>query len=415
MLQGSEPLDRPIDTAKWPNLALLAAVQVLALALWFSGTAIVPALKAEAALSPFAQSLFTSAVQVGFVAGTLVSAVLGLPDRWDPRALFMWAALLGASANALILAVPPDGAAVVALRFVTGIAMAGVYPVGMKLAAGWAKGDLGLMVGLLVGALTVGSAVPHLFNALGGVDWRLTIGAASLSAGAAALLIRLFRLGPNHRPAQHFDPTAVLEIWRNRGARLATLGYLGHMWELYAVWAWIGVFLAASFAAAAGGATTQTAVWAGLATFAMIAAGSIGGVGGGLIADRVGRTTLTIGAMAVSGACCVAAGLLFGAHPLLLTALCLVWGVTIVGDSAQFSASVAELSDPARVGTMLTLQTCLGFLLTLPTIHMMPGLVAALGWRWAFAPLAVGPLLGCIAMWRLRRSPDAAKLAGGRG
>jgi MFS family permease len=183
------------------------------------------------------------------------------------------------------------------------------------------------------------------------------------------------------------------------------------------MWAWIGVFLAASFSAWGNDPHQQAtyAYWAGLVTFATIASGGLGGVGGGFIADRLGRTRLTIAAMAISGACCVLAGSLFGAHPLLLTLLCLVWGVTVVADSAQFSACVAELSDPSRVGTLLTAQTCLGFSLTLISLHLMPFFVDSLGWQWAFAPLAIGPAAGCLAMWRLQRSPMAAQLAGGRG
>jgi MFS family permease len=199
---------------------------------------------------------------------------------------------------------------------------------------------------------------------------------------------------------------------------LATLGYLGHMWELYAMWAWVGAYMAASFAAwrgEEGGGGGAEGAAAALATFAVIAAGAPGCVAGGLLADRIGRARLTVWAMAVSGACCLLAGPLFGLHPLLTVALGLVWGVAAVSDSAQFSASVAELSEPGLAGTMLTVQTCLGFALTLATIHLMPAFVERLGWSGAFAVLAIGPALGCAAMLRLRRSPMAARLAGGRG
>jgi MFS family permease len=206
-----------------------------------------------------------------------------------------------------------------------------------------------------------------------------------------------------------------LGLWRNRGTRLATFGYLGHMWELYAMWAWVGLYLAASFAARRGGDAETEAGEAALITFAVIAAGAVGSVAAGLLADRVGRVRVTVWAMATSGACCLLAGPAFGLHPLFTTTLCLVWGVAVVADSAQFSASVAELSEPGLTGTMLTVQTCLGFALTLVTIHLMPALVERLGWGGAFAALAVGPGLGCAAMLRLGRSPMAARLAGGRG
>ncbi len=406
-------------SGKAANLAAIVAAQVLALALWFSGTAAGPGMMREAALlGPGFQALLTGAVQAGFVVGTLVSAAFALADRFDPRRVFAAAALAGAAANAAIL-VLPSGGAVIAARFATGIALAGVYPVGMKLAVGWAdRGDAGLVIGLLVGGLTLGSASPHLVNALGGLAWRATLAAASVAAILGAGLIGLTRLGPRHASAAQFRPAAALQLWRNRGTRLATLGYLGHMWELYAMWAWIGLYLTASFAAWRGQSGAQPGTQASpaaLATFSVIAAGAFGCVAAGRLADRVGRVRVTVGAMLVSGACCLLAGPAFGLHPALTTALCLVWGVAVVADSAQFSASVAELSDPGLTGTMLTMQSCLGFALTLAPIQLMPLLVAQAGWGGAFAVLAAGPLLGCAAMLRLGRSPMGFRLAGGRG
>jgi MFS family permease len=398
--------------SKLGSIALIAVCQVAAMALWFSASSALPSLVAEFHLTPFAQAALTSGVQLGFVIGCLASALLGLPDRFDPRRLFAVSAAIGAVANVLLLAVNPASAAAPLLRLVTGVCMAGVYPVGMKLAATWAKGDMGLMVGILVGALTLGSASPHLFNALGGVDWRIPITVSSISAVVAAILIGLAGIGPNRAAAPRFDPHYVTTAWRDVPLRLANLGYLGHMWELYAMWTWIGVFLDASFAATL--APDRAAMAAKLGAFVTVASGAVGCVAAGFLADRFGRTTLTIAAMAISGSCAATVGLLFGGPAWALVTVCVVWGVTIVADSAQFSASVAELSDPTRVGTMLTLQTALGFTLTLVTIHLMPLWVHGFGWRGAFVPLALGPLVGVIAMARLRARPEALRLAGGR-
>lgn len=395
---------------KWTSIALLALAEVLAMSVWFTGAAALPELRAEFGLSDLQSSLFTSAVQGGFVVGTLFSALLMLPDRIEPRRLFAVSAVAGAAANLLVLAADPGGGGAIALRFMTGMCMAGVYPVGMRIAATWAAGDMGLLIGLVVGALTLGSASPHLIVSLGGhVEWRTTFALASALALAAAAAILLVGLGSNLRPAARLQPAALLEAWRNRALRLANFGYLGHMWELYAMWAWIGLFLDESFALA-GGAPFS----APLATYAVISSGALGCLVGGLLADRYGRTALTIGAMALSGVSAIAAGALFGWSPLLLTSVCLIWGVSIVADSAQFSSCIAELAQPDMVGTMLTLQTCAGFLLTIVTIQVIPLLVQSFGWTLAFGFLAIGPFLGVVAMARLRREPAALQLAGGR-
>ena len=388
--------------------------------LWFSMTAVIPALRREAGLGDFEAAMLSSAVSLGFVAGTLASAILGLADRLDPRRFFTASALLAAAANLAILGLAPDWSAVAVLRFLTGVCVAGMYPVGMKIIAGWARverghSDMGLLAGLLVGALTLGTGAPHLFNAFGGTDWRFTIVLASALAAVAALLVNFVRLGPRHARSPRFEPAYILTAWRNKALRLANFGYFGHMWELYAMWGWLGVFLYASFSVSMPGDAADAARYAGLATFAAIGAGGfIGCLLGGALADRVGRTTVTMAALAVSGACSASVGFLFGGPAWALVALCLVWGASVVADSAQFSSSVMELSDPAHTGTMVTVQICVGFTLTLLALHLLPPLVDLVGWRYAFVFLVPGPVFGFAAMARLRAHPDAAKLAGGR-
>ena len=399
--------------ARWRQLVVLSLAELLALSLWFSASAVLPALRAEWALGDGGSAGLTIAVQLGFIVGTLGSALGNLPDVWSPRWLMAGSAVLGALANGALALWVDDLPAALALRFVTGVAMAGAYPPAMKIMATWFREGRGLAIGILVGALTVGSATPWLIRGVTTLPWRHTLLAASALALASAVVVVAFvRDGPHRFPAARFDVRMAAAVFRERGPRLACLGYFGQRWELYAMWAWIGLFLAESARAAGGG--NYAGLDASSATFVVIAAGALGCWLGGVVSDRWGRTAATMAAMALSGACAATIGLTYGGAPLATLAVALVWGITVIADSAQFSTAVTELSPPAYVGTALTTQTCVGFALTTISIWLLPPIVAAVGWRWAFATLAVGPLLGVLAMARLRAAPESLALASGR-
>ena len=397
-------------SGKTRALALLALAELLGMSVWFSASAVVPALAAAWGLSAAGQAAMTMSVQLGFVLGALASALLNLADRVKGPLLFAVSSLLAGAATALI-PVAGNADAALALRFLTGIFLAGVYPVGMKIMATWTRDDRGFGIGLLVGALTMGSAVPHLLGAVSGsADWRTVLaGSGLLAAAGSGLALVLVREGPFRASPPGFDWRYAGALWKDKAVGLANLGYFGHMWELYAAWTWVPVFLAASYRAS--GASGRAASLAG---FAFIAAGAAGSLVAGRLADRLGRTAVTSAAMAMSGACCLTAGALYAGNPWLLAGLCLVWGFAVVADSAQFSAGVSELCPAGRMGTALTLQTSLGFLLTLVSIRLVPALVGLVTWRWAFAFLALGPAAGIWAMLRLRALPAAARMASGR-
>src|ERR1043165_8785186 len=350
----------PPSPRRWQALTLLSIAELLGMSLWFSGSAVVPALSAEWHLSPSQISWIAIAVQLGFVAGTLISATLNLPDIISTRHLFAVSAFLGAVLNAIFGLYVRDPATAIVLRFVTGVCLAGVYPPGMKIMATWFRERRGMALGVLVGALTLGKATPYLFNAVGSANWRSNVLFVSLLAAIGGLIVLFFvEDGPYALPPAKFDVSQIVRVFGNRGVRLASFGYFGHMWELYAMWIWVPVMISASVASHDGGPRLAE-VW----SFIVIGAGAIGCAVAGLIADRVGRTLVTAWAMAISGTCCLVIGFLYGGNPFVLLFVAAIWGATVVADSAQFSSCVTELGDPQYIGTALTVQMCIGFLLT---------------------------------------------------
>jgi MFS family permease len=361
---------------------------------------VLPELTREAALGPGRAAALSSAVQVGFVVGALALALHGTADRHDPRRVMAAAALVAATANIALLVTPPGGWMQVGLRGITGAALAGVYPVGMKIVVGWGQRDRGLLVGLLVGALTLGSAAPHLIAWFGGADWRATVASASALAALGAALCLGAGLGPAHARAAGFDPGALRLAWTDRRVRLAYAGYLGHMWELYAFWAWIAAAAAAAFASRLGVGAEDAA---GLLAFCAIALGGLLCAPAGIIADRIGKARVAAAAMVVSGLAGLGVAATFGGPVWLTAALILVWGAAVIPDSAQFSALVADAAPPDRAGSLMTFQTALGFTLTFFTVQAVPFAAEALGWPATLALMAIGPAAGVEAMRRLIR------------
>lgn len=384
--------------SKKPSIAVLILSQIAVLAVWFSSAAVLTEMGAEAGLSTARLAWMSTATQVGFGVGALIYAALGLADRYDPRIVFAASAVLSATANGLLLVVPIGGVEAVTLRALTGAFLAGVYPVGMKIAVGWAKEDRALMVGALVGALTLGSAVPHLIALLGGADWRITIWVSTGAAVAGGLIILLISLGPYHAKAPRLDVTAITLAWTNRKIRYAILGYIGHMWELYALWAWVGVIAAGAFAAAGEASPGDLAK---LTAFLAIALGGFACIPAGRWADKTSKAGVAGVVLGISGVLAIIASFSYGGPVWLMMTVLILWGIMVIPDSALFSSLVADAAPPERAGSIMTLQNALGFLLTAFTVQMVPIAAEWVDWPLVLALMAIGPLLGVRAMMAL--------------
>ena len=391
-------------------LARLTTALVLGMTTWFSATAVVPQLTAAWDLSDTGRAWLTIAVVLGFVPGALFSSALNLADRFRPQTV-MLAGAVGAGLANLGLVWAGGAELGIPLRLATGFFLAGVYPPSFKLISTWFVERRGMALGLLAAGIILGNAAPHLVNALGGLAWENVIVATSAATLAGGLIAFSVKTGPFPFPESLFDPKQVALVFANRGVRLASIGYFGHMWELFAMAAWFLVFFGDHLVAEG----SDPLPLAAYVTFFVIAAGGVGSWLGGILADKWGRTNFTILALAVSGMCSLGIGLLFDAPTWVVVVVGLIWGLTVVADSAQFSAMVTEVGDQSYVGTALTMQIAVGFTISAATIWLVPLVENALTWRWAFSVLALGPLVGIWAMLRLRSLPEASLIAGGRG
>ncbi|HEY2849427.1 MAG TPA: MFS transporter, partial [Gemmatimonadaceae bacterium] len=379
---------------RWRILVLLAVAELLGMSLWFSGNAVASILQARWQLTGAQVGWLTTVVQIGFVAGTAVTAVLNLADIVPAKYLFAAAATFGALGNAWLAFASGYEPALVS-RFVAGFCLAGVYPPAMKMAATWFRARRGLAIGTVVGALTVGKAGPYLVHAIPNIGVAPVVLTASACALAAALIVLAgYRDGPYPFVPRPFSWGLVSSVVTNREWQLASGGYFGHMFELYSFWTWIPAFVAASLSAQTGNAVAATSPEASLLAFGVIAVGGPACVWGGVVSDRIGRERLVTWAMAASGACALLIGATFGRTLWLLVPVALVWGFFVIADSAQFSVLVTESVPPHAVGTALTIQTSIGFLITTFSIQAVPPMVAAVGWRYAFPMLALGPVVG---------------------
>ena len=393
-------------------LLLVTVATLLSLSVWFSTNAVSTALEIEKSIDQSSMAVLTIAVQIGFVFGTLFISFTNLSDLINARTLFVVSSILAAIANLLVIPLDSTDALVVT-RFATGAFLGGVYPMGMKVISGWYVSGRGFAIGTLVGAVTLGSGTPHILMSVFSENWQMVIILSSILTITGGVILKAFVSdGPHNVPGARFNPRYLISALSERGPRLALIGYLGHNWELYAMWAWIGSFM--SYVLEERSLFGDGVQLASLITFLVFAVGAVASSLAGAWSEKIGRTAVATIAMVISGCVALFIGFIPVQWSVLIVIFVLIWGASVIADSAQFSTAITELSDPVYRGTMLTFQIGVGFAITAGSIWLLPIVKDLFGWGWAFAILALGPAVGITAMLRLRSLPESRNLAGGK-